>query len=271
MEKIFFGGNDMRTEISARACKKDALRLLESRGLCLPIFLFFALLFCAFLGIFYGASALAFGIVRPFASDFLASSPLIFGIGTALFLSIFLLAPFWFGLQNIIFHGLLCGRFELGSLFYYFSHKKRYFFAIRHSIRAFARLALCVALLLTVSALGNTVGNHLLEAGQNALALLVFLLSAVFLCLVIFFFSLWRADAFLVNVAFLSAPLLSYRQLHLLSACKMKQGRHALRRLNFSFCPLWLLSVLLAGFPFLFTVPYYITARAQLSFYLIND
>ncbi len=261
----------MHTEISVRACKKDAIRLLESRGLCLPIFLFFVLLFCAFFGIFYGAAALSYGIIEPFASDFVTRSPVIFSMGTALFLFFFLLAPFWRGLQNIVFHGLFCGRFELGSLFYYFSHKKRYFFAVRHSIRSFARLVLCIALLFTVSALGNTVGSYLLEAGQNAIALLVFFLSAVFLCLVIFFFSLWRADAFLVNVAFLSAPLLSYRQLHLLSARKMKHSRRTLRRLNLSFCPLWLLSLLLLGFPLLFTVPYYITARAQLAFYLIND
>ncbi|MBE6655420.1 MAG: hypothetical protein E7609_00920 [Ruminococcaceae bacterium] len=110
-----------------------------------------------------------------------------------------------------------------------------------------------------------------MNAGRSAATLVILAFTAFFLLLVLFLFFSSRDDAFLWDAAFLSAPLLSLRQSYLISVRRMRSARAALRRLRYSFLPLWLLSILLLGIPLIVVFPYYLGTKTHLAAMLIKD
>ncbi len=261
----------MDTTVFARICRKKALQDLARLKLLWRLFFLFFLLAFSFLGIAYGAWSLVYAVFLRLFSSALPTETFIVSAAITLLGGLFLLSPLWRGVQALLLHRFLYGETDFSLLFYFFSHRGRYAFSLRRSFRGFLRLSLFLLLLDAGARLGSVVGNWLLLSRQPTVALLVGLLSLGFVVLLLFVFSLWNADSFLMDAAFLTAPLLSYRQLHALSARKMKRGRGALRRLNLSFLPLWIVSVLLLGIPLVFVVPYYITSRSHLAAFLIRN
>jgi len=171
----------------------------------------------------------------------------------------------------LFLHEILFGRSESSLLFYCYSHKRRYLFAVRRSMRNLCSCFLCIFALSLLSLLGQSVGKHLLNAGRSAATLVILAFTAFFLLLVLFLFFSSRDDAFLWDAAFLSAPLLSLRQSYLISVRRMRSARAALRRLRYSFLPLWLLSILLLGIPLIVVFPYYLGTKTHLAAMLIKD
>lgn len=261
----------MDTTAFARISRKKALHDLARIKLSFRLFFLVFLLSFSFLGIAYGAWSFTSALFLRVFSSALPGETFIVAISLTLLSALFLLSPLWRGIQALLLHRLLYGQADFNLLFYFYSHRSRYAFSVRRSFRSFLRLALLMLLLCVGARLGVLVGNWLLVSKQPAVALLVGLLSLGFIFILLFVFSLWNSDSFLMDAAFLSSPLLSYRQILAVSERKMKRGRVALRRLNLSFIPLWLLSVLLLGIPLPFVVPYYITSRAHLAVFLIHN
>lgn len=261
----------MDTRVCTRICRKKALRDLAKLKLSQRLFFLVFLLGFSFLGIAYGAWSVTSAVFLRLFSHPLTIKTVVVALSLTLLLEVFLLSPLWRGVQALLLHRFLFGQTDFGLLFYFYSHRSRYAFSVRRSIRGLLRLALLLLLLSVGARLGVVVGDWLLISKQPAVALLVGLLSLGFILLLLFVFFLWNADSFLMDAAFLSSPLLSYRQLHAISARKMKKGRGALRRLNLSFLPLWTVSVLLLGIPLVFVLPYYIVARSHLAVFLIHN
>ena len=253
----------MNQEISARMCKRCGKRAVSSYGLRLPIFLSFIITVFSFLGmayLFYELCLLLCGAKWASALS----------IGVSLLGAVFLLAPLWRGLNAYPLFVTSLGRRDIGLLFFFFSHKHRYFYAVRRALLGMLRLALFFGLLYAICALGRSVSADLLQIGRNSVALLVSLLSIFFTLLLIIAFDRWMKDLFLLDHIFLSSPLLTYRQAKRLSARRMRYGSGALWRLNLSFLPLWGISLLLFCVPLVIFVPYYITARARFSSLLMK-
>lgn len=253
----------MNHEISVQMCKKNARVALYVYRLRLPLFLLFSVLIFAFLGIAYFVRELCFLLfLLPWAT--------VGSIAITLLLAIFLLSPLWRGLLVYPVYAQMCGKCDLRMLFFFFSHKQRYFYAVRRGLGCVFRAILFFSVFYAIAVLGGLVGRDMMALNRNAVALLVFLLSVTFLVLLIFAFSRWRTDLFLLDHIFLSAPLLTTRQAKTLSARKMRGGGTALRRLNRAFLPFWVLSVLGLGIPLVFFVPYYIAVRGQLAMYMMK-
>ena len=255
----------------ARISRKKALKDLAAFNISWRLFFLIFLLSLSVLGIAYAAEGAATAIISRFFPTLSQGMTYAVPLCVTLLCIWFLLAPLWRGVCALLLHRFLFGETDFGLVFYFFSHRKRYAFSLRKSLRAFVRLTLLFLLTAVGAGLGTAVGNWLLLSGQPAVALLVGMLSLAFIILLCLVFSMWGADSFLMDAAFLSSPLLSYRQLQALSARKMKRGRRALYRLNFSFLPLWILSVVLLGVPLVFFIPYYITARSRLAAVLIRN
>lgn len=247
-----------------RSCKKGAMEVLSKNGRWFPVFLITLLLLLAFLGVSY----LTFAIFHLFL---LHAKAQICASSFVLSFWVFLLAPLWRGLKMIYLHALLFGRTEMSLLFYCYSHSRRYFFAVRRSIRNIGGAMLCFLALSLLSALGQGVAQHLLDAGRQAASLLILLLTAAFFFIVLFCFFSFYNDAFLWDAVFLSAPLLSYSQSRTVAVRRMRSEKAAVRRLRCSFLPLWVLSFLLFGLPLVFVLPYYMAVKAHLAVSLIQD
>lgn len=252
---------------SVRVCKKNAIAVLKENRLWYPIFLLFALAFLSLVGI---ACLLEAFLPQLGISDN-PDTVLLVSYASLLFTGLFLIFPLWQGVRMLIIQSLLCGRLDFEYLLFFLRSKKRYLFSVHRAFRSLLRIHLYLVVFVLLSRLGVTVGRELLGADREACALLVFLFTAFVICLWTFFLLQRQADAFLIDVALLSAPTLSYGSLYKISAVRMKQGRRVLRRLNFSFLPHFIFSVLLLGVPCIFVIPYYITARACLSYRLITD
>ena len=244
-------------------CKKDAKKALASYRMRFPLLLLFALSAFAFLGITYVASDICCWLFGAFTANMLG--PVISILG-----AVFFLAPLWRGLNAFPIYSMLSEEADIRMLFFFFSHKRRYCYAIRRTVRGIFRIVFFFALLIAVASLGRSVAEDLLKAGESAVALLVLLLSVFFSVLLVVAFARWRQDLFLLDYIFLSSPLLTYRQARTLSARRMRCGCRDLRQLNASFLPLWLLSVLGLGIPLVFVIPYYIVARGRLSVLLMK-
>ncbi len=254
----------MRAKHLIRSCKKKSIETLAQSKLTLPVLLLVFLVLFSFLGACY----LSFALLNLFLPIQRAG---IYASAFSLFTAVFLLAPLWRGLEMLFLHDILFGRREASLLFYCYSHKRRYFFAVVRSMCALGGVALCILCMLLLTDLGQSVGKKLLDANRSAAALLILSLTVLFLFLILFCFFSCRNDSFLWDAVFLSAPLLSFRQSHILSARRMRSERRALRRLRCSFLPLWLLSFLLLGLPFIVVFPYYLGAKAHLAAALIKD
>lgn len=252
---------------SVRVCKKNAIAILKENRLWYPIFLLFALAFLSLVGI---ACLLEAFLPQLGISDN-PGTVLLVSYASLLLCGIFLIFPLWQGVRMLVTQSLLCGRLDVEYLLFFLRSRKHYFFSLRRAFRSLVRIHLYLAVFVLLSRLGVVVGRELMWADREACALLVFLFSAFIICLWTVFLFRRQADTFLMDVALLSAPALSYGSLYKLSAVRMKQGRRALCRLNFSFLPHFILSVLLLGVPYIFVIPYYITARACLAYRLITD
>ena len=257
----------MHRFVSVRASKKNAFALLKENHLWYPIFLLFFLTLFAFVGVAYLLEALIACLPIPGGSH---ASTLVSYV-LLLFLGMFLVFPIWHGVRMLLIRLLFCGRLEFEYLFFFLRNKKHYWFSVRFSFRFLLRMHLYLVTLTLLSRLGRAVGDYLISAEREAFALLILLLCGFFALLLSLFFLRWQADTLLMDIALYSSATLSYHSLYKLSAVRMKNGRRALRKLNRSFIPHFLLSVLLLGLPLVFIIPYYITARACLAYQLIND
>ena len=252
--------------ISVRACKENAVTVLKDSRLGGPLLLFMFLLVFAFLGTLYLLQAVAEQLLLYFPTAFLLS-PIMVGTG-GLFVLIFLLHPLWHGVKMLLLHTLCFGKPAAEDVFFFFRSKKRYCYVLRYTVRFLLRALLYCGLLFTLSHLGYGVGRYLIGAEREAVALLILALSLIFVFLLSFFFFLWRADSFLMDATLLTATKLSYRQLHAISAMRMKRGRRLVWRMNLSFLPLFVLSIFMAGLPLFFVIPYYVVSRSCLAYRL---
>ena len=247
-----------------RSCKKNALDILAKNRLWFTLFCFFFLVVFAFLGASYLLYAL-FKVCFPFREAGIYAA-----VGSLL-LGAFVFAPFWRSLQMFLLHKLIYGRMEIGLLFYCYSSKRRYMIAVRRCLGGLCLLAVACFLLTAVAILGLRVGQYLLQAEREAVALFILSLTAFFLLIIIFGFFSFRDDFFLLDAAVLSAPILSYRRCRLTATRAMRHKKAILRQLRRSFFPLFLLSFLLLGLPLIVVFPYYLGARSCLAAELIQS
>lgn len=253
----------MHPAVSIRLCKKRTIRHMARLHLYLPLFLSCIFLLFAF----FGVCLLVYAFV-PLTLSFVVRA----GVSLALSLtvSLFLLAPLWCGVRTLLLHALLYGQRGTLLLFSFFTHKKRYLFALKHSLNSLIRFFFSLGALILDFAFFRRVLAYFLSLERYAAAMLSALLCFFFAFLVLRAFRFWRHDNFLLDAVFLSSPLLSYRQMHTLSVVRMQRGAYLLRRLNFSFLPLWGLSFLLCGLPLVLVLPYYLGARATLAASLLR-
>ena len=248
----------MYQEISVRMCKRYGKMKLAAYQLRLPLFLLFTVIVFSFLGITYCVYDLCLWLFGSRCASALT-------VAISLLGTVFLLAPLWRGLNAYPIYVFASEVRDISKLFFFFSHKRRYFYAVRRAVGDTLRVVFFLGLFSAICALGRSVSADLLRVGRNSTALLVLLLSIFFAILLAVTFMRWQADLFLLDYIFLSAPLLTYRQARILSERRMRYGIRALRCLNFSFLPLWGISLLCFGIPLVIFVPYYLAVRANLS------
>ena len=254
----------MHAKLLLRSSKKRSMEALAKNHLWFLVFLSAFLLVFSLLGISYFSFAALRALLSPIHASVWASvSVLLFWI--------FLLSPLWRGVQMLFLHELLFGRSEMALVLYCYSHRRRYFFAVRRAVRSICLWGGCFGLLVWLSVLGQRVAVHLLEAERPAASLLILILTVFFLCVILFFCFSLSGDTFLVDAVFLSSPLLSYSQTRAIAVRRMRSERALLCRLRCSFIPLWTLSVVLLGLPLILVLPYYIALKAHLAAALIKD
>ena len=253
----------MHPLVLIRLCKKRSIRHMARLRLYLPLFLSCVFILLAFLG-----TSFIFWSLVSFVDSY--ALRLVLSMGGVCLLSLLLLAPFLCGVRALLLHDLLFGERGLSLLFYFFTHKKRYFYALKRGFYALLRTVLCGGALLGVLVVGNRVIMRLLDIERYAGAMLFALMCLLLLFLIFRAAARWRRDSFLLDAAFLSAPLLSYRQLRALSVRRMQGRAYLLRRFRLSFLPLWILSFLLLGIPLILILPYYLGARATLAASLLR-
>lgn len=254
----------MQQMLLIRSCKKKSIDMLRKNCLWFPLALILLLIELSFVGL-----ALGFFTVERFL--YIRDVYGIYALLFALVASIFLLGPLWRGLQMLFLHELLFKRKETSLLFYCYSHKRRYTFAVRRSVCELLFLALFVIILGVVTHAGMQGTRYLLRVEREGGALIALSLTVFLLFLAWFLYSLFRANRFLLDAVFLSAPLLSYRQAKAISGRRIRGEKETLRRFRRSFLPLWFFTVLLLGFPLPILLPYYAGAKAHLAAALIQD
>ena len=253
----------MHPAVSIRLCKKRTVRHMARLHLYLPLFLSCVFLLFAFLGISFAVYAFV-----PVTLSFAPRTGISFLL--SLTISLLLLSPLWCGVRTLLLHDLLYRKRGLSLLFSFFTHPKRYIFSVKQSFYSLIRLCFTLGALILVLATFRRVLAYCIACERYALAILLAVLCLSFAFLILRVFRYCCRDNFLLDAVFLSAPLLSYRQVYTLSARRMKSGAHLLRRLNFSFLPLWGLSLLLLGLPLVLVIPYYLGARATLAASLLR-
>lgn len=252
-----------------RLSKERSRVLLKKERLCLPLFLLCLLLALALAGGAMLVWQIALFFVKIDVCDFTGA---VIISGVSFFLAgCFLFAPLWKGINSSIFQYLTVGRMDYCTLFLYYSHSKRYFFAVRRALYRLMRLFALLFLLGAVAILGVSVADVLLSVQRKAAACFVICGTMLVLLLLLVFHYFLRTNLFLVSAASLCAPLLRDRQLCSVSLHKMRSGRRDLVHLELSFLPLFLLSALLLFVPLIFVLPYYVASRVCLSYYLLSD
>ncbi len=254
----------MQAKCLVRSCKSEAQRALKKSHLYFPMLLITVLSFLSFCGIF----AISFAIEGMLFPD-RHVQPV--SILLSLAFSLLCLTPLLRGVKMLPLHGTLFTRNERSLLFYCFTHRHRYVYAVRKAVGVLFRVSLCLFTVLSIVFGGEMLAKHLLYRDRGKEALLMLALGAGVLLLLLFLFSLWQDSSFLLDAVHLSAPLLSYRQARALSLRAMRRGRAVLWRLRLSFLPLWMLSLLFFGLPLFFVFPYYWGARAHLAVSLIQN
>lgn len=259
----------MQKSSLCRVAKEKARAILRKERLSFPLFLLCLLVFLSIVG---GTLLLWRGIfffvmlgVTNITSAALVAFVL-FCLGLCL-----LFAPLWKGIKATLFQQLVLGRMDYKTVFLYFSHPKRYFFAVRHALAKLLQILGFLAVFGLVARLGKAVAQTLFSVERVAAACFVLCVSILLLFLLLLFYFVLRSNSFLVGAAHLCAPLLSDRQLRALSKSKMQGGRRALFRLELSFLPLFLLSAPLLFFPLVFLFPYYLMSRVCLSYHLLSN
>ena len=154
----------MEKKLLIRSCKRKTVEMLKRRKL-------WFLLSVLFLLLEFGAIGLA--LVSVFVERGLGISNAHgqFGFALSLLVVLFLFVPLWRGLHMLFLHSLLFGREEMSLLFYCYSHKLRYIFAIRRGIRQILAALLCVVAILIVGGSGLQGAKQLLYIGQDIASL----------------------------------------------------------------------------------------------------
>ncbi len=258
----------MKENVSVFYMHKRARSRLRGAGVAFTVFIVSLLSFFAFLG--------EAAVFESVFSALVRHTPLSYAVGYFLAASctvvfcIFGISPLWRGIYAFVLGYLMHSRVDFGAVFSYYTAKRRYLYAVRATISSFLRLFFFLGAILCVLRVGRMLSLDLLLIREDARAMMVLALTFLFVAALLS--SLWvlSARAYLMDAAFLSAPLLSYKQIKAISRCATK-GRLGLiaahRALLF---PYFLLSVLCLGVPFLFVIPYALTAKGVLSLTLLR-
>jgi len=182
-----------------------------------------------------------------------------------LLLILFLIYPFYCGMDMLVMGYVLHKKIEWGSLFSFYTAANRYRYALRIGAERLLRFFFCGVTLWVVMRLGRSVASSLLASGDLSRA--AFVLCGTFLFIGITLWAFWSLSAtdFLMSASIASAPSLSYRQIKVLA----KRAGRCWRRKVFwhqaMLLPLFIASVLLFGIPLIFVIPYAKMSKCVLS------
>lgn len=241
----------------------------------------FAFLLCLFavLGIYAAVGTAAFALAPSFGLS--GGEPLVYAVcGTLSCLLTFLfVTPLWEGILAFAFHAAEKERADFATLFAFYTDARLYRFALLRGMGRMGRLLLWSVLTVTLA----TGACHASKTVGGAVGALILALTFWFLLFLPFFFLYAAKDRFLLNalkteneaaavsVIADSGAKRSHFPLAAISRKKIRFYRGRVTGLTVRFLPLFLLSVLLAGIPFFYTLPYFITARAVLRSRILNE
>ena len=258
----------MKENVSVFYMHKRARARLRGAGIAFTVSVLSLISFFALLGEGAFFEAVFAALVRhtplPSTVGYLLSA------ACTVLLFIFGISPLWRGLFAFIFGYLLHSRADFGALFSFYTAKRRYLYAVRVVFSAFLRLFFFLGALLCVLRIGRMLSLDLLRLGEGTRAVAVLSLTVIFS--VILFVALWVVSlrAYLMDAAFLSAPLLSYKQVKAISKCATKGRLGTIAKHRAMLFPYFLVSFLCLGFPFLFVLPYAFMAKGVLSLTLLR-
>ena len=186
------------------------------------------------------------------------------------FVFLFIVSPLWRGVYAIILGYLLYARSDLSAVFCFFTTRKRYLYAVCAAFSSFLRIFLLGLSLFFVLRIGRLLASDLLLIGEGVRATLVLSASVLFSFLLLAFFWVLSAGAYLTDAAFLSAPLLSYRQARAVSKCASRGHLRTILKHQLFLLPYILFSILCFGIPFVFVLPYSFMTKGVLGVTLLR-
>ncbi len=241
---------------------------LRGAGVAFTVSLVSLICFFAFLG----ESA----FFEAFFSALVEYTPMTHAVGYLLaavctvFLFIFGIAPLWRGIYAFVLGYLLHSRVDFGAVFSFYTAKRRYLYAVRAAFSSFFRLCFFLSALFFVLRIGRMLSLDLLRVGEGARAVAILSLTVIFALFLIFTLWVLSARAYLMDAAFLCAPLLSYKQVMAISKCVTKGRLGLIAKHRLMLFPFFVFSVMCLGVPFLFVLPYALTAKGVLSLTLLR-
>ena len=238
--------------------------------------LFFAVMLFSFS--LLGLAVLLFCIAQaPFLLAFGVSPFSLFGAALgALCLALYLLSPFWEGILAFCNRAVLDKGADFSLLFSFCIEKRLTRFALLRGGGRVLRLLFWALFSLFVSYLGLFAAWEMQKA-----RILILVITAVLLLFLLLFFLHMEKDMLLWNAVLTralkdekegnSAPIPSYSVICYASArCVRRYTRSALL-LFLRYLPLFIVSVLFLGIPFLFFLPRYLLTRAALMTTVLNE
>ena len=183
----------------------------------------------------------------------------------SLLLVLFLIYPFYCGIDMLVMGYVLHKKIEWGSLFSFYTAANRYRYAVRIGAERVLRFFFCGATLWVVMRFGRSVASSLLASGDISRA--AFVLCGTFLFLGITLWAFWciSATGFMMSASIASAPSLSYRQIKVLAKRTGKYWRRKVFWHQAMLLPLFIVSVLLFCVPLIFVIPYAKMSKCVLS------
>ncbi len=253
-------------KISLYACRKNARAALRRSGMAPVIAAIAFLCFFTVLGL-CALFKCCFSAI-PALSEALAYA---LAVLCSVICAVLLVAPFRVGLDAFILEFLRRGRVDHALLLSFYTEGRRYRAAVLSMLARVLRIFAFSLLLWTELLLGVAVTRVLLEGGDSVRATLVLGMTVLFFLLMCLFFAYSSASLFLTDAVLATSPLLTYRQAKALSALKMRHYRSKAIGHTLAFLPLFLLSLLLLGIPFMFLIPYIRASRCEMAALLLKS
>ena len=266
-QQSFMEGCFMKN-VSVFFMHKRARIALKGTGIAFTVSVVSFLCFFAFLGVASFFESIFMALVEHTPMSYIVGYLLSFG--TTVCVLIFLISPLWRGIHAFVLGYLLNSRIERGAIFSFYTAKKRYLYAVRVAASSLLRIALFLTSLFFVLRIGRLLSLDLLRVGECARAVLVLSITVLFSLLLLVVFCLFSVRDYLLDAAFVSAPLLSYKQVRAISKYAVRGHISAVFKhwaLLFSW---FLVSLLCLGAPLLFVLPYAFMSKSVLSLTLLR-